>query len=117
MPLRNRHLACLLLLLSSLSAEQAPHRVLFARWGGAPTRALGRADFVLGGGYLYSLLLQMQSAAAAGLSQPPAVGADAHSAESLELAPAHRMPGAAAWTMYPPAEYAAALETVTSRLS
>jgi hypothetical protein len=117
MHLRNRHLACLLLLLSSLSAEQGSHPAFFARWSGAQTRTLRRAEFTLGGGYLCSLLLQIQGTATAGLSQPLACGADARSTEALALPPAHRLLAASVWAMYPPAEQTAALETVTSRLS
>ncbi|MFP5233063.1 MAG: hypothetical protein ACLGQX_10625 [Acidobacteriota bacterium] len=117
MHLRNRHLACLLLLLSSLSAKQDTQRAFFARWGGTQARAFRRAELSLGGGYLCSLLLQIQRSAAAGMSQPPARGADTLPKETLALPPAHRVLAASVWSMYPPAEQTAALETVTSRLS
>ncbi|MGA8939293.1 MAG: hypothetical protein WB439_09015 [Acidobacteriaceae bacterium] len=103
MRLRNRHLACLLLLLSSLSAADA--------------RALRTGDLTLGGRYISSLLIQIQSSAVAVLPEQLAERAAVHPTETFVLAPASRALHAAVWTMRPPAEQTAALQAVTSRLS
>ncbi len=100
MRLRNRHLACLLLLLSSLSAADA--------------RALRSTDLTLGGRYISSLLIQT---AAAITAAPLAEHATPARTEAFLLAPASRALHAAVWTMRPPAEHTAALQAVTSRLS
>lgn len=101
MRLRNRHLACLLLLLSSLSAADA--------------RSLRGGDLTLGGRYISSLLIQ--SAAAAALPEPLAEHAAFHPSEAFVLAPASRALHTAVWTMRPPARHTATLQAVTSRLS
>jgi len=101
MRLRNRHLACLLLLLSSLSAADA--------------RSLRSGEFTLGGRYISTLLCQ--SAAAAALPKPLAVHIAPPKTEAFVLAPASRALHTAAWTMRPPAEHTAALHAATSSLS
>lgn len=101
MRLPNRHLACLLLLLSSLSAADA--------------RALRTTDLTLGGRYISSLLIH--SAAVAAIPEPLAERTAFHPTETFVLAPASRALHVAVWTMRPPAEQTAALQAVTSRLS
>jgi hypothetical protein len=101
MRLRNRHLACLLLLLSSLSAADA--------------RSLRSGDLTLGGRYISSLLIH--SAAAAVSAEPHAQSVTAHRTEALVLPPASRAFHLAAWTMRPPAAHTARLHAVTSQLS
>jgi hypothetical protein len=105
MRLRNRHLACLLLLLSSLSAADA--------------HALRSGDLTLGGRYISSLLgnLMIQSAAAAVGTEPLAQSVTAHRTEAFVLPPASRALNTAAWTMRPPASHTATLHAVTSQLS
>ena len=99
MRLRNRHLACLLLLLSSLSAADA--------------RALRSTDLTLGGRYISMLL--SQSAASAVAAQPLAHHALASKTEAF--ASADRALHAAVWTMRPPAAQTATLHAVTASLS
>jgi hypothetical protein len=99
MRLRTRHLACLLLLLSSLSAADA--------------RGLRSGDLTLGGRYISSLLYQ----SAAAMAKPLAEDAEACKTAAFVLAPASRALHNAAWTMRPPAAHTAALQAVTSRLS
>jgi hypothetical protein len=101
MRLRNRHLACLLLLLSTLSAADA--------------RSLRSGDLTLGGRYISSLLIQ--SVAAAANAEPLAQGVTAHKTEALVLTPASRSLHLAVWTMRPPAAHTARLHAVTSQLS
>jgi len=101
MRLRNRHLACLLLLLSSLSAADA--------------RALRSTDLTLGGRYISTLLCQ--SAAAAIIAKPLAEHIAPPRTDAFVLAPASRALHAAAWTMRPPAHHTAALQIFTSSLS
>ena len=101
MRLRNRHLACLLLLLSSLSAADA--------------RSLRSGDLTLGGRYISSLLIH--SAAGAVSAEPHAQSVTAHQAEALVLPPASRSLHLAVWTMRPPAAHTARLHAVTSQLS
>ncbi|MGA7157028.1 MAG: hypothetical protein WBY53_09290, partial [Acidobacteriaceae bacterium] len=84
MRLRNHHLACLLLLLSSLSAADA--------------RGLRTGDLTLGGRYISSLLIQIQSAATAAIPEPLTHRAATHPAEAFVLAPASRALHAAVWT-------------------
>ena len=115
MHLRNRHIACLLLLLSSLSAGEGSQPALLARWGSSQARFLRRTDLTLGGRYICSLLIQMRSTAAVALSSPLARSASSLPRESMALAPAHRELQSAAWAMYPPAQQSAALQAVTSR--
>jgi hypothetical protein len=100
MRLRNRHLACLLLLLSTLSAADA--------------RGLRTGELTLGGRYISTLLCQ---GAVAIIAEPLAEHATSPKTEAFVLAPASRALHAAAWTMRPPAEHTAALHTVTSSLS
>jgi hypothetical protein len=100
MRLRNRHLACLLLLLSSLSAADA--------------RSLRSGDLTLGGRYISSLLIQSAAAISA---EPHAQSVTAHSTEAFVLPPASRAFHLAAWTMRPPAAHTARLHAVTSQLS
>jgi len=98
MRLRNHHLACLLLLLSSLSAADA--------------RSLRSGDLTLGGRYISTLLCQ--SAAAAALPKPVAEHIAPPRTEAFVLAPASRALHTAAWTMRPPAQHTAALQAFTS---
>jgi hypothetical protein len=101
MHLRNRHLACLLLLLSSLSAADA--------------RALRSTDLTLGGRYISTLLCQ--TAAAAIIAKPLAEHTAPARTATFLLPPASRALHTAAWTMRPPAQHTAALQAVTSSLS
>jgi len=101
MRLRNRHLACLLLLLSSLSAADA--------------RSLRSGEFTLGGRYISTLLCQ--TAAAAALPKPLAEHIAPARTATFVLAPASRALHAAAWTMRPPALHVAELHAATSTLS
>lgn len=104
MRLRNRHLACLLLLLSSLSAADA--------------RSLCSGDLTLGGRYISNLLIQ--SAAASAIADPLAQiaqSATAQRTESFFLSPASRAAHFATWTMRPPAAQTARLHAITSQLS
>ena len=98
MRLRNHHLACLLLLLSSLSAADA--------------RSLRSGDLTLGGRYISTLLCQ--SAAAAALPKPVAEHIAPPRTEAFVLAPASRALHTAAWTMRPPAQHTAALQAFTT---
>jgi hypothetical protein len=100
MRLRNRHLACLLLLLSSLSAADA--------------RGLRSADLTLGGRYISTLLAQSTVAL---IAEPLAEHTAPPKADALVLPPASRALHAAVWTMRPPAEHTAALHAATSSLS
>jgi hypothetical protein len=100
MRLRNRHLACLLLLLSSLSA--------------ADIRGLRSTDLTLGGRYISTLLSQ---GAIAIIAEPHAEHAAPPKADAFVLPPAARVLNAAAWTMRPPALQAAALHAATSSLT
>ncbi len=99
MRLRNRHLACLLLLLSSLSAADA--------------RGLRSTDLTLGGRYISTLLSQSTVAL---IAEPLAEHTAPPRTEAFVLAPASRALHAAAWTMRPPALHAATLHTLTSSL-
>ena len=101
MRLRNRHLACLLLLLSSLSAADA--------------RGLRSGDLTLGGRYISTLLCQ--SAASAIIAKPLAEHTAPARTEAFVLPPASRALHAAAWTMRPPAQHVARLHATTSSLS
>jgi hypothetical protein len=101
MRLRTRHLACLLLLLSSLSAADA---------GG-----LRSGGLTLGGRYISSLLYQ--SAAATVGSKPLDEATASRNEANFVLAPGSRAIHTAPWTMRPPAAQTAALQAVTSRLS
>ncbi len=101
MRLRNRHLACLFLLLTALST--------------ADTHGLRPADLTLGGRYISTLLYQ--SAAAAVGSEPLGETAASLKAATFVLAPALRAVHSAPWTMRPPAAHTATLQAVTSRLS
>jgi hypothetical protein len=100
MRLRNRHLACILLLLSSLSAADA--------------RSLRSGDLTLGGRYISTLLCQ---GAVAIIAKPLAEHATSPNTEAFVLPPASRALHAAVWTMRPPAEHTAALHTITTSLS
>ncbi len=101
MRLRTRHLACLLLLLSSLSAAE-----------GSTTRS---ADLSAGGRYISMLL--SQRAAATVQAQPIVAGTASYKIEAFALPPASRSQHIAAWTMRPPAAHTAALHAATSTLS
>ena len=101
MHLRTRHLACLLLLLSSLSAADAS--------------GLRSGDLTLGGRYISSLIYQ--SAAAAVGSTSVDEDSALHNAATFALASAARAVHTAVWTMRPPAQHTAALHAVTSSLS
>jgi hypothetical protein len=98
MRLRNRHLVCLLLLLSTLSAADA--------------RSLRTGDLTLGGRYISTLL--SQTAASAALPEPLAEHATPARTATFILAPASRALHAAAWTMRPPAQHTAALQAFTT---
>jgi hypothetical protein len=98
MRLRNRHLVCLLLLLSTLSAADA--------------RSLRSADLTLGGRYISTLL--SQTAAAAALPKPLAEHTAPPPTEAFLLPPASRALHAAVWTMRPPALHTAALQAFTT---
>ena len=98
MRLRNRHLVCLLLLLSTLSAADA--------------RSLRSGDLTLGGRYISTLL--SQTAASAALPEPLAEHATPARTATFILAPASRALHAAAWTMRPPAKHTAALQAFTT---
>jgi hypothetical protein len=97
MRLRNRHLACLLLLLSSLSAADA--------------RALRSTDLTLGGRYISTLLCQSAAAIAA---EPLAEHTPPARTATFVLPPAARALQAAVWTMRPPARQTAALQAFTT---
>lgn len=101
MRLRTGHLACLLLLLSSLSAADAS--------------GLRSGDLTLGGRYISSLLYQ--SAAGVAVAKPLAEDTAACKTAAFMLAPASRALQSVAWTMRPPAAHTAALQAVTSRHS
>jgi hypothetical protein len=101
MRLRTRHLACLLLLLSSLSAADAS--------------GLRSGDLTLGGRYISMLL--SQRAAATTAVQPIAADTASYKIEAFALPPASLCQHTAAWTMRPPAAHTAALQAATSRLS
>jgi hypothetical protein len=101
MRLRTRHLACLLLLLSSLSAAE-----------GSTTRS---ADLSAGGRYISMLL--SQRAAATVEAQPIAADTASYKIEAFALTPASRSQHTAAWTMRPPAAHTAALHAATSTIS
>jgi hypothetical protein len=101
MRLRNHHLACLLLLLSSLSAADA--------------RSLRSGDLTLGGRYISTLLCQ--TAAAAIIAKPLAEHTAPARTATFVLAPASRALHTAAWTMRPPALHTATLHATTSTLS
>jgi hypothetical protein len=98
MRLRNHHLVCLLLLLSSLSAADA--------------RSLRSGDLTLGGRYISTLLYQ--SASSAALPKPVAEHIAPPRTATFVLAPASRALHTAAWTMRPPAQHTAALQAFTS---
>jgi hypothetical protein len=98
MRLRNRHLVCLLLLLSTLSAADA--------------RSLRSGDLTLGGRYISTLL--SQTAASAIIAEPLAEHATPARTATFILAPASRALHAAAWTMRPPAQHTAALQAFTT---
>jgi hypothetical protein len=98
MRLRNRHLVCLLLLLSTLSAADA--------------RSLRTGDLTLGGRYISTLL--SQTAASAALPEPLAEHATPARTATFILAPASRALHATAWTMRPPAQHTAALQAFTT---
>jgi hypothetical protein len=102
MRLRTRHLACLLLLLSSLSAAE-----------GSTTRS---ADLSAGGRYI-SMLLSQRAAAATVQAQPIVADTASYKIEAFALTPASRSQQTAAWTMRPPAEHTTALQATTSTLS
>ncbi|MES2394064.1 MAG: hypothetical protein V4555_20695 [Acidobacteriota bacterium] len=101
MRLRTRHLACLLLLLSSLSATAGS--------------AQSTTGLTPGGRYI-SMLLSQRSAASVS-SEPRATGNASYKIVAAALPAAARTRSAAAWTMRPPAAHASALQAATSRLS
>ena len=96
MRLRARHLACLLLLLSSL--------------GSAEAATLRSGSLTPGGRYIISLL---QQSAAHTAAEPPSTlcAGDSHS----QPLPASSLAAVrVAWTMRPPAAHTAALHTLTA---
>ncbi len=104
MRLRNRHLACLLLVLSSLSAANARTA--------AYARGLGAGDLTLGGRYISTLLCQ--TAAAAIIAEPLAEHTAPARTATFVLPPASRALHTAAWTMRPPALHVARLQAFTT---
>jgi len=94
MRLRNRHLVCLLLLVSTLSAADA--------------RSLRSRDLTLGGRYFSTLLCQGVTAAT--LPKPLAEQTAPARIATFVLAPSDRALHTAAWTMRPPAQHTAALQ-------
>jgi hypothetical protein len=98
MRLRNRHLVCLLLLLSTLSAADA--------------RSLRAGDLTLGGRYISTLL--SQTAATATLAKPLAEHTAPARTATFVLPPASRALHTAAWTMRPPALHTAAIQAFTT---
>jgi hypothetical protein len=101
MSLRTRHLACLLLLLSSLSATQG--------------QAARTGELSAGGRYISMLL--SQRAAATVEAQPIVPDTASYKIEAFALPPAAHSLHTAAWTMRPPAAHTAALQAVTSTLN
>jgi len=101
MRLRTRHLACLLLLLSSLSAAEGS--------------AMRSGNLSPGGRYISMLL--SQRAAASVTEEPRQDGTASYKIEALALPPAERTLNSLAWTMRPPAAHTLALQAATSSLS
>jgi len=96
MHLRARHLACLLLLLSSL--------------GSAEAATLRSGSLSPGGRYVFSLL---QQAAAQTAAKPPSALCAADS-PSLPLPASSLAAVRVAWTMRPPAAHTAAVHVLTA---
>jgi hypothetical protein len=101
MRLRTRHLACLLLLLTSLSAAEGS--------------AMRSGDLSAGGRYISMLL--SQRAAATPAAEPLTADTASYKIEAFALTPASRSLHANPWSMRPPSAHTAALQTATSRLS
>src|SRR5471032_1749313 len=97
MRLRACHLACLLLLLSSL--------------GSAEAATLRSTAFTPGGRYVLSLLQQQ---AASQTSAEPASALFSGDQPSLPLPASSRAAVRVAWTMRPPAAHTASLHTLTA---
>jgi hypothetical protein len=96
MRLRARHLACLLLLLSSL--------------GSAEAATLRSGALTVGGRYVFSVLQQ----AAAHTAAEPASTLFTGDTASLTLPASSRAAVRVAWTMRPPAAHSASLHTLTA---
>jgi hypothetical protein len=96
MRLRARHLACLLLLLSSL--------------GSAEAASLRSGPLTPGGRYIFSLLQQSAAQTAAEPTSTLFIG----DTPSLPLPASSRAAVRVAWTMRPPAAHTAALHTLTA---
>jgi hypothetical protein len=96
MRLRARHLACLLLLLSTL--------------GSAEAATLRSGALTPGGRYIFSIL---QQSAAQTAAEPPSALCAADS-PSLPLPASSLAAVRVAWTMRPPAAHTAALHTLTA---
>jgi hypothetical protein len=101
MRLRTRHLACLLLLLSSLRATEG---------------AIASSGYLSAGGRYISMLLSQRAAATTAV-QPIAADTASYKIEAFALPPGSLCQHTAAWTMRPPAAHTAALQAATSRLS
>jgi hypothetical protein len=101
MRLHTRHLACLLLLLSSLSATQG--------------NAARPGELSAGGRYISMLL--SQRAAATPSARPITAETASYKIEAVALTPASRYLHTTPWTMRPPAAHTAALQAATARLS
>jgi hypothetical protein len=100
MRLRTRHLACLLLLLSSLSAAEAT--------------TLRSGELTAGGRYISMLLTQR--ATATQTEQPTTAETASYKIEALSLPPAEHTLHTTAWTMQPPAAHTLAVQATTSSL-
>ena len=98
MHFRPRHLACVLLLLSSLGAQASPHAA-----------ALGAGHFCTRAGYI--LLLSHGAAATRPAHAPQAPSLAAPLA--LDLTSQSLAARRISWTMRPPAAHSAALHAVT----
>jgi hypothetical protein len=96
MRLRARHLACLLLLLTSL--------------GSAEAATLRSGSLTPGGRYIFSLLQQSAAQTAA----EPVSTLFAGDAPALPLPASSLAAVRVAWTMRPPAAHAASLHTLTA---
>jgi len=101
MRLHTRHLACLLLLLSSLRAAEGS--------------AVRQGDLSAGGRYISMLL--SQRAAAEVIAEPVPADTASYKIEAFALPPASRSLYTTAWTMRPPAAHTAAVQASTSYLS
>jgi len=100
MRLRTRHLACLLLLLSSLSAAEG---------------SVMRTEGLSAGGRYISMLLS-QRASATVPAQPVLADTASYKIEAFALPPASLSLHTTPWTMRPPAAHTVAHQATTSSL-